>query len=1556
MKKYIFGASTLMLILGLLFFYNMIDKEAFSEKSYYENLKPELQEEEEGKGDKNRSWTSKEAKVFYTNYSKVFKSNTLLGKTRGTQKIGGGTYANGNLNGEWKSRGPYNMPGAFQFCEMDEGTDTVYAVTCGHYGGVQFIWKGTLTDDKWDLINPKHPARFDDVIVIPFNDNRRVFAGQQFGELIYSDDGGATWQVASGLASNSRSTIVNRQDNHVLYTTDGTKVYTSTDGGTTFTTLQDFGSEANNTRLYSPRWVSQPRASKVYLVRDGNFYTLNGAKTSFDLTGSVTVNQSIAISGDDRKLWIVLDETYWYSSTNGGATWNSVNTTGYWYNDVTDDMYAGQFIGVSPEDPDVLLGGYSNPLITRDAGVTTNSDAKSYWGYYQNSVGNDPKVRVNYHPDFQSSQFFYDKDGRLITLRSSDGGVFISDNEWVKTGFPTYADIEDVYYNITLLGLPTQEGYRGGFIYGNQHKDHLSVGTQDQGWQDTRSNTFGEEELSWDQIGGGDGPCCVTGDGQVGWKYNYQGNGGFQRFDLYNGTTFLGQNATRSTATDFSFTGSSYFTPSVGDWDDGDRIWVLSQTLRRIEYNGSTTTAKEDFFGVGNSYIQGLAQSHINPDIVYSMRDGAVYRSLNRGTDWLQVSANTATAISGYNQCRGMGWSSPIDENIVLFATGSGTSVKSIFSIDGGASWENVTGSGANLFPSTEVNGMAGSKDGQFVFAATEVGPYVFVVNEKLWYSLATDVDVPLFWGQVVYCVDYGDKEVVHFSTWGQGVWDFEIGGALLDHNVAVTSLTNNSVVSCGGTIDPVVTIKNIGVFTLTSIDIKVYVKDVLVKSINHTTSLNTYGTEEVVLTSLAIDGDGNEEIKVVLESPNGQVDASFSDNERSIILGGNEVPLGMITGISVSSQSGVNGIENTIDDDISTIWHNDWQGSAAMPHELIYDLGDVYSLTGFNLLSRQDNFNGIIKDIDVAVSNDGVTWGRVQNIACANSVQWESYELTIGAGRYFKLTVKSNQYGNDVASFAEVKFVGCQIGGLTAKIDSPIEGSEFYTGESVSLGASVTSDGIISKVEFYLDDVLVGTDVSSSYSFTILNLVEGEHSLKVIAYDNVNGPKESSEVFIQVTTPVEYDIAISNLNRTDNVVCGSSIDLNFDVIINGIIPITLFDAELYLDNQLIQTVAQTIALNEGATTNISILGVTLETYGSQELKVRLVNPNGMTDENESDNEEVVSITLEEGSLHEFFIAERSVNPSLSWEITEGGTILVSSVGITKSINDADQIQEFCLAAGCFDVVVTNAFTGGSCTVGAWSSSTSYCEGDQISYNGVKYEANWCGSGNLPDELNYQWTDLGVCAVSYDTDAYGVRKIGEPEYFSVEVQDYTSAKTSSFSTGSLLPSISIALMNQSFPVCSDVDVIYGATLLNTGSALVAWYLNDSKMQDGGSFRVMNIANGESVSARVASNDPCVSNTEVVSSTIVSQVETCTGVVLFDNETYKVYPNPTQDVFYIEGGFINQIQIVNAVGNVLASYEVEADEFAVDISEYTPGVYFIKIIAEEEPLIKPVYKN
>jgi chitinase len=53
---------------------------------------------------------------------------------------------------------------------------------------------------------------------------------------------------------------------------------------------------------------------------------------------------------------------------------------------------------------------------------------------------------------------------------------------------------------------------------------------------------------------------------------------------------------------------------------------------------------------------------------------------------------------------------------------------------------------------------------------------------------------------------------------------------------------------------------------------------------------------------------------------------------------------------------------------------------------------------------------------------------------------------------------------------------------------------------------------------------------------------------------------------------------------------------------------------------------------------------------------------------------------------------------------------------------------------------------GGTCTAPAWSSTAIYVNGNQVSYNGRKWQAKWWTQGDVPGGSAGVWTDLGPCS------------------------------------------------------------------------------------------------------------------------------------------------------------------------------------------------------------------
>ncbi|WP_164381871.1 glycoside hydrolase family 48 protein [Streptomyces sp. OM5714] len=85
--------------------------------------------------------------------------------------------------------------------------------------------------------------------------------------------------------------------------------------------------------------------------------------------------------------------------------------------------------------------------------------------------------------------------------------------------------------------------------------------------------------------------------------------------------------------------------------------------------------------------------------------------------------------------------------------------------------------------------------------------------------------------------------------------------------------------------------------------------------------------------------------------------------------------------------------------------------------------------------------------------------------------------------------------------------------------LTSPEAGAVYSQGEAVPLAATAAAaDGAtISKVEFYDDTTLLGTDTSSPYTYSASGLTVGSHSLVAKAYDSTGASADSTPVGVTV-------------------------------------------------------------------------------------------------------------------------------------------------------------------------------------------------------------------------------------------------------------------------------------------------------------------------------------------------------------------------------------------------------------------------------------------------------
>jgi len=141
-----------------------------------------------------------------------------------------------------------------------------------------------------------------------------------------------------------------------------------------------------------------------------------------------------------------------------------------------------------------------------------------------------------------------------------------------------------------------------------------------------------------------------------------------------------------------------------------------------------------------------------------------VFLSTDGGETFERAETNTVGGHYLYGSCL---MPSKIDPN-VIYLSGSGYSGPAVFkSIDGGLSYQPMN----EGMPSTLAFGVAPNEDESLIYAATEAGPYVYVVSEETWYPLTGQSTPNTRYWSVEFLPE---TNTARFGTYGRGIWDFE--------------------------------------------------------------------------------------------------------------------------------------------------------------------------------------------------------------------------------------------------------------------------------------------------------------------------------------------------------------------------------------------------------------------------------------------------------------------------------------------------------------------------------------------------------------------------------------------------------------------------------------------------------------------------------------------------------------------------------------------------------------------------------------------------------------
>ena len=661
------------------------------------------------------------------------------------------------LYGTWHERGSTNQAGSVQGTDYRPGTDELYTVGAGGS-----LWAGPADGSAWRVVNQEYRFEPYALEILEGIGPRgfRILAAVD-GQPAYSDDDGATWTVTADLDDE-----VNRWGYVRDYTTyafgtdtlifaltsrgywEANELAVSDDRGASWRLHPTPGIVLGNLATHNDL-IADPSGDGAPLVlgNDGLVARLlpDGLRVVGlhpNLTGDDRAQLTASTDGDSLYLYTYDADDLVHVSTDTGATWRPRGTL------PVRPWSVG--IQAHPADPSRLVMGAVDAYTSSDGGLSWRRVNR--WSDYYADVAN------KLHADMMSFHTFARADGSLFSTSANHGGMYVSD-DYYRTNV-----------NVGMDGLNVSQYY--SVAYHEAYPDHLFVGTQDQGFQ--RGVAEPEELSPLEQAISGDyGHLTFTQDGEELWMmypgtavsvYARPATGGYTDWltvESADETVWLAPMTPHPDPSE-----RSVFAAGGSVVDDGPGSYLLHLSL---DPQTRTIVAEEydfDFRVETGGVLSALEISPLSDARLFAATDnGRFLVSEDAGRSWEQRVNFIPDGHYLYGQAIA---ASPVRDSTVWVA-GSGYSGPGVFRSDdlGVNFFADVDG-----LPSTMVFELATSPDGQWLYAATEAGPYAQYVPTRTWYPLS----VPGVPNQTFWSVTYATLDsTVRFATYGRGVWDLAL-------------------------------------------------------------------------------------------------------------------------------------------------------------------------------------------------------------------------------------------------------------------------------------------------------------------------------------------------------------------------------------------------------------------------------------------------------------------------------------------------------------------------------------------------------------------------------------------------------------------------------------------------------------------------------------------------------------------------------------------------------------------------------------------------------------
>ena len=578
------------------------------------------------------------------------------------------------------------------------------------------------------------------------------------------------WQISSGpqiVNGGQIKNVVKNSQEEIFYLLDegpnrNIKLFHSSDFGVSFNAVYAFGTS----NLKNLALASHPESQDIFIIEQlaenqsrllkwnhqNSKVEIQRTNSSIGFGNDGLANLDFNIIGNQIILHSYDHQNKFYQSTDLGLTWTFLS------NLPAKPWDDGIFI--SQSNPDFMVLSEVDAHRSLDGGMSWER-INHWYDYYLDPVS-------NLHADMMHI-FESQVNGENKIFIANHGGINVS---------------HDFGINFTSIA---QEGLNISQYYDVKTYPHdpsyLFAASQDQGIQ--RSRDLGEGPGFYTQMLSGDyGHITFTNQGRSLWTV-YPG-----------GQVYFLENPISSTQVDASYyphspnpnawipplINSPYHHNSVILAGGGTQFLTGSYLveLKILDLGQLSEQLWPYNFGQNGASATGMAYNNFRSNEFYVITsNGEFFKSIDGGIRFEQKRAG----LSNANYLYGTKILSSKSEPNVLFISGSGYSNSPIFrSDDAGESFYSIK---YNL-PKTTVFDLDIDSNGDFLFAATEAGPYVLVMKDQEWHELSQGI-AP---NQTYWSVEYLEMQnKIRFGSFGRGLWDINL--EFLSHHEEIISPEN---------------------------------------------------------------------------------------------------------------------------------------------------------------------------------------------------------------------------------------------------------------------------------------------------------------------------------------------------------------------------------------------------------------------------------------------------------------------------------------------------------------------------------------------------------------------------------------------------------------------------------------------------------------------------------------------------------------------------------------------------------------------------------------------